>query len=115
MLTGGYQMIDFGELLFDPSDDYDMVMIDGDTGDKIKRSHDTGIPLVVSILLKKTISDSRRIVATAYTATRGASVDYFYVYLPSFGDNGTLAWSAYSMAPDPVVLDQYYLIREIST
>ena len=65
MMPGGYQLIDFGELLFDPSDDYDMVMIDGETRDKIKRAHDTKIPLVVSMLLKKSVSDSRRVIATA--------------------------------------------------
>ena len=113
MMPGGYQLIDFGPLIFDPSDTYDAVLIDSDTGDKIKRSHDTGIPIVVSMLLKKTISDSRQVVAVAYTETRGASTDYFYIYLPSFGDNGMLTWSAYSMTP--TVNNQYYLVREIST
>ena len=115
MMPGGYQLIDFGELLFDPSDDYDMVMIDGETRDKIKRSHDTGIPIVVSLLLKKSVSDSRRVIAAAYTETRGASVGYFYIYLPSFGDKGSLTWSAYSMTQAPDPFGQYYLIREIST
>ncbi|MBQ1386988.1 MAG: hypothetical protein IIY75_09330 [Erysipelotrichales bacterium] len=112
MMPGGYQLIDFGPLIFDPSDNYDMVLIDGETGDKIKRSHNTGIPIVVSMLLKKTISDSRQVVAVAYTETRGASTDYFYIYLPSFADNGMLTWSAYSMTP--AVNNQYYLVRETS-
>lgn len=110
MLTGGYQLIDFGELLFDPSDIYDAVLIDGDTGDKIKRSHKTGIPLVVGMLLKKTVSDSRRVVAIAYTETRWEPGEYFYIYLPSFGNNGSLTWSAYSMTP--TLGNQYYLVRE---
>ena len=112
MLTGGYQLIDFGALLFDPSDPYDVVLIDSDTGDKIKRSHDTGIPLIVSMLLKRTSEDSRRVVATAYTETRLAIGDDFYIYLPSFGDNGSLTWSAYSMTP--TLGNQYYLVRELS-
>lgn len=115
MMPGGYQLIDFGELLFDPSDDYDMVMIDGETRDKIKRSHDIGIPIVVSLLLKKTSEDSRQVVATAYTETRWGPGDYFYIYLPSFGDKGSLTWSAYSMTQAPDPFGQYYLIREIST
>lgn len=110
MLTGGYQLIDFGPLIFDPSDNYDMVLIDGETGDKIKRAHDTGIPIVVSMLLKKTISDSRQVVAVAYTETRWEPGGDFYIYLPSFGNNGSLTWSAYSMTP--TVGNQYYLVRE---
>lgn len=110
MLTGGYQLIDFGMLLFDPSDPYDAVLIDGDTGDKIKRAHDTKIPLVVSMLLKRSISDSRRVVAIAYTETLWEPGGDFYIYLPSFGDNGSLTWSAYSMTP--TLGNQYYLVRE---
>ena len=115
MMPGGYQLIDFGELLFDPADDYDMVMIDGETRDKIKRAHDTRIPLVVSMLLKKSVSDSRRVIATAYTETRWDPGGDFYIYLPSFGDKGSLTWSAYSMTQSPDPFGQYYLIREIST
>lgn len=109
MMPGGYQLIDFGELLFDPSDPYDAVLINGYIGDKIKRSHNTGIPLVVDMLLKKTVSDSRRVVATAFTVTSSV-YDDFLIYLPSFGNNGSLTWSAYSMAPK--VGNQYYLVRE---
>lgn len=112
MMPGGYQLIDFGPLIFDPSDTYDAVLIDSDTGDKIKRAHDTGIPIVVSMLLKKTSEDSRRVVATAYTETRLSIGDYFYIYLPSFGNNGSLTWSAYSMTP--ALSNQYYLVRETS-
>lgn len=113
MMPGGYQLIDFGELLFDPSDTYDAVLIDSYIGDKIKRAYETRIPLVVSMLLKKSVSDSRRVVATAYTETRWEPGGYFYIYLPSFGDNGSLTWSAYSMTP--TIENQYYLVREIST
>ena len=108
MMPGGYQLIDFGPLIFDPSDTYDAVLIDSDTGDKIKRSHDAGIPIMVGMLLKKTVSDSRRVVATAYTET--SPIYGFYIYLPSFGNNGSLTWSAYSMTP--TVGNQYYLARE---
>lgn len=108
MLTGGYQLIDFGMLLFDPSDPYDVVLIDSHIGDKIKRSNNTGIPLVVDMLIKKSVSESWHIVATAFTVT--SSVYDFYIYLPSLGDNGSLTWSAYSMTP--TVGNQYYLVRE---
>lgn len=110
MMPGGYQLIDFGPLIFDPSDTYDAVLIDSDTGDKIRRSHNTGIPLMVNMLLKKEVLDSRRVVATAFTVTD--SSDGFYIYLPSFGDHGSLTWSAYSMTP--TVGNQYYLVRETS-
>ena len=85
------------------------------TRDKIKRVHDTKIPLVVSMLLKKSVSDSRRVIATAYTETRWEPGGDFYIYLPSFGDKGSLTWSAYSMTQSPDPFGQYYLIREIST